>query len=127
MAPKSDATEPLKLVLGTRRSKLARIQTDMVAAALRKHDPNLQIEVRATDPKGDQDKNTALYDMADKNLWTGDLEALLEAKEVDAVVHCLKGWPEGWKWRRRLMSYRHANNRRRAIRHRRHPPARQPA
>jgi hydroxymethylbilane synthase len=92
MASKSDTTEPLKLVLGTRRSKLARIQTDMVAAALREFDPNLQIEVRATDPKGDQDKNTALYDMADKNLWTGDLEALLEAKEVDAVVHCLKGW-----------------------------------
>jgi hydroxymethylbilane synthase len=91
MASKSDTAEPLKLILGTRRSKLARIQTDMVAAALREFDPKLQIEVRATDPKGDQDKNTALYDMADKNLWTGDLEALLERKEVDAVVHCLKG------------------------------------
>jgi hydroxymethylbilane synthase len=91
MASDSGQTDPHKLVLGTRRSKLARIQTDMVAAALREHDPSLHIEVRATDPKGDQDKNTALYDMADKNLWTGDLEALLEAGEVDAVVNCLKG------------------------------------
>jgi hydroxymethylbilane synthase len=92
MASQPDSTAPLtRLVLGTRRSKLARIQTDMVAAALREHDPNLYIEVRATDPSGDRDKTTALYDMGDKNLWTGDLETLLDKGEVDAVVHCLKG------------------------------------
>jgi hydroxymethylbilane synthase len=96
MASKDGSTAPItRLVLGTRRSRLARIQTDMVGAALRKHDPNLHIKIRTTDPKGDQDKTTALYDMADKNLWTGDLEALLEKEEVDAVVHCLKGRWEG--------------------------------
>jgi hydroxymethylbilane synthase len=92
MVEQTDPAPPItRLTLGTRRSKLARIQTDMVVDALKKLYPELRVDVRATDPKGDRDKTTALYDMGDKNLWTGDLEALLEAGEVDAIVHSLKG------------------------------------
>ena len=82
---------------GTRRSRLARIQTDMVAAArCAKHDPNLHIEIRATDPKGEPGQNNGAVrhggqEPAGRATW----RHCWRRGEVDAVVHCLKGWWEG--------------------------------
>lgn len=49
------------------------------------------------DPLGDRDKTTALYKLSDgtpaKSLWTGELEDLLEKKELDLIVHSLKDMP----------------------------------
>jgi hydroxymethylbilane synthase len=81
------------LILGTRRSKLARIQTDMVSAALKSANASVDITVLATDPLGDRDKTTALYAMGDKSLWTGELEDLLVKSEIQAIVHALKDVP----------------------------------
>jgi hydroxymethylbilane synthase len=85
------ATEQIKITLGTRRSKLARVQTDIVADGLKSASDLVNVEIHATDPLGDRDKTTALYELNNKNLWTGELEELLEKGEVDAIVHSLKG------------------------------------
>jgi hydroxymethylbilane synthase len=108
---------PSKLVIGTRRSKLARIQADMVADFLRTANPSMTVDIAATDPIGDRDKTSALYEMTAfaqlsqaetrasdapgetssvntaalaKSLWTGELEEMLAKGDVDIVVHCLK-------------------------------------
>jgi len=82
-----------KLTIGTRRSRLARVQTDLVAAAIK----SIDIAIHAMDPLGDRDKTTALYKLSDgtaaKSLWTGELEELLEKKELDVIVHSLKDMP----------------------------------
>jgi hydroxymethylbilane synthase len=79
------------ITLGTRRSKLARVQTDMVVAQLAIQHPTLEVKVHAMDPLGDRDKTTALYKFGEKSLWTGELEELLEKGDVGGIVHSLKG------------------------------------
>lgn len=80
-----------KLNVGTRRSNLARVQTDVVVAALEKAYPDVKCNVHAMDPLGDRDKITALYNFNAKSLWTEELEVLLEGGELDCIVHSLKG------------------------------------
>lgn len=92
--------------IGTRRSKLARVQTDIVLEALQKAWPERTYEVVAMDPLGDRDKNTPLYAMGAKSLWTAELEVLLEhgmetrgkegqkADGLDIIVHSAKGEPD---------------------------------
>src|ERR1700761_3639489 len=87
--PPSDTSTTL--TVGTRRSQLARIQTDIVDAALKREFPNYNYKIHAMDPLGDRDKITALYNFNAKSLWTHELEALLEVGELDCIVHSLKG------------------------------------
>lgn len=88
----SVSAEPAKTItIGTRRSKLARVQTDLVLAALQKEYPSYTYKIHAMDPLGDRDKITALYSFNAKSLWTHELEALLEVGELDLIVHSLKG------------------------------------
>jgi hydroxymethylbilane synthase len=84
-------SKPERIILGTRRSALARKQTDIVEDTLQAVFPSLHVQIRESDPLGDRDKTTALYELNNKNLWTGELEDLLEVGEVDAIVHSLKG------------------------------------
>jgi hydroxymethylbilane synthase len=97
------AAGPSKTItIGTRRSKLARIQCDIVLASMQKEFPANDYKVHAMDPLGDRDKITALYKFNAKSLWTEELEVLLENGELDLIVHSLKGLsflPMG-AWRR---------------------------
>lgn len=88
-SPSDEATTTI--TIGTRRSKLARVQTDLVLAALQKEHPAYTYKIHAMDPLGDRDKITALYSFNAKSLWTHELEALLEVGELDLIVHSLKG------------------------------------
>jgi hydroxymethylbilane synthase len=89
----STSTSPTKTItIGTRRSKLARVQTDLVLAALQQEYPSYTYKIHAMDPLGDRDKITALYSFNAKSLWTHELEALLDVGELDLIVHSLKGW-----------------------------------
>lgn len=91
----SDSTSLPTVRLGTRKSMLARVQTDLVAKELRKAWPDRKYDIHAMSTMGDKDQKTALHEFNAKALWTTELEALLEAGEVDMIVHSLKGasWP----------------------------------
>ena len=77
--------------IGTRKSVLARVQTDIVAKELRKAWPDRKYEINAMSTMGDKDQKTALHEFNAKSLWTTELEELLESGELDLVVHSLKG------------------------------------
>lgn len=79
------------LRIGTRKSKLAVIQAEGIRDPLQAIAPHLSFEIEALRPLGDRDKTTALYDFGGKNLWTEELEELLNSGRLDVVVHCLKG------------------------------------
>jgi len=87
--PVTSTLPPVRL--GTRKSMLARIQTDIVCRDLRKAWPGRQYDIHAMNTMGDNDQKTALHDFNAKALWTTELEALLEKGEVDMIVHSLKG------------------------------------
>uniref|UniRef100_A0A8I3MGQ3 Porphobilinogen deaminase n=2 Tax=Canis lupus familiaris TaxID=9615 RepID=A0A8I3MGQ3_CANLF len=79
--------------VGTRKSQLARIQTDSVVAMLKALYPGLQFEIVAMSTTGDKILDTALSKIGEKSLFTKELEHALEKNEVDLVVHSLKDLP----------------------------------
>ncbi|RMD43549.1 hypothetical protein DV735_g1512, partial [Chaetothyriales sp. CBS 134920] len=80
--------------VGTRKSKLALIQTDLVVKALSTAWPDYTFNTKARDTAaGDVDKVTPFKDMPVKNLWTHDLETLLQKGELQLLVHSLKDVP----------------------------------
>ncbi|OBS58495.1 hypothetical protein A6R68_10360 [Neotoma lepida] len=79
--------------VGTRKSELARIQTDTVVAMLKTLHPGMQFEIIAMSTTGDKILDTALSKIGEKSLFTKELEYALERNEVDLVVHSLKDVP----------------------------------
>lgn len=77
--------------VGTRKSKLALAQTDLVVNSLKDAYPGCDFSIKSKDTAGDRDKLTALKNMTSKNLWTEELEELLAAGHLDIIVHSLKG------------------------------------
>ncbi|OCT56793.1 hypothetical protein XELAEV_18004422mg [Xenopus laevis] len=79
--------------VGTRKSQLARIQTDSVVEMLSKRFPSTRFEIVAMSTTGDKILDTALSKIGEKSLFTKELENALEKNEVDLVVHSLKDLP----------------------------------
>ncbi|KAM3921426.1 porphobilinogen deaminase [Leptodactylus fuscus] len=79
--------------VGTRKSQLARIQTDSVVEKLTNKFPQADFEIVAMSTTGDKILDTALSKIGEKSLFTKELENALERNEVDLVVHSLKDLP----------------------------------
>lgn len=77
--------------IGTRKSKLALLQTDIVLIALKKAWPEHNFTVQSKDTAGDRNTTIALREFTSKNLWTQDLEDLLVNGDLDLIAHSLKG------------------------------------
>ncbi|KIX08352.1 porphobilinogen deaminase [Rhinocladiella mackenziei CBS 650.93] len=89
-----DQTSRSTFNVGSRKSKLALIQTDLVVKALASTCPDNVYAIKARDTAaGDIDKITAFKDMAVKNLWTHELEVLMVEGQLDFLVHSLKDVP----------------------------------
>lgn len=80
------------LKLGTRKSKLAMVQANLVKHSLESLHSDLQVEIVGMSTAGDRDNSTSLYTLggADKGLWTKELETALLDNSVDMIVHSLK-------------------------------------
>lgn len=78
------------LRLGTRASLLARAQTDLVAAALLRHHPDLRIEILPMTTTGDRIQDRSLAEAGGKGLFTKELEDALLDGSIDAAVHSMK-------------------------------------
>lgn len=93
-APKTEGDGPTQsdFNVGTRKSKMALVQTEMVVAAAIDAFPKYSFATKARDTAaGDIDKTTPFKDMAVKNLWTHELETLMVEGHLDILVHALKG------------------------------------
>ena len=85
------------LRLGTRGSPLARLQTDLAAAAMRAVDPALAtdgaIEVVVIRTTGDRVTDRPLAEIGGKGLFCKEIEAALADRRIDVAVHSLKDLP----------------------------------
>jgi hydroxymethylbilane synthase len=94
-----ETTTQKPLVIGSRASKLAQIQTEIVHKALQAAHPDQAFEIRLMTTEGDRNQSQALYLLGGKALWTKDLEVGLLDGSIDLIVHCLKdvptSFPEG--------------------------------
>jgi hydroxymethylbilane synthase len=79
--------------IGTRASKLARAQAQMVQDALAATDPTLTFETVAMTTAGDRELHKQLTDWGYKGLFTKELEDDLLAGSIDIAVHSMKDMP----------------------------------
>ena len=79
--------------IGTRKSKLALIQTDIVKDKIKKAFPEVEVEIVKIDTKGDQILDKSLTSFGGKGVFTAELEAELLSGAVDIAVHSAKDMP----------------------------------
>lgn len=81
------------LRIGTRASKLALAQAEMVRDAIAARMPEMQIEIVAMTTAGDRELHKQLSDWGYKGLFTKELEDALLTDQVDIAVHSMKDMP----------------------------------
>lgn len=83
----------MKIVVGTRGSKLALVQTNWVVDELKKANPGIEFEVKVIKTKGDLITHLPLHKIGDKGLFTKEIEQQLLDKEIDLAIHSMKDMP----------------------------------
>ncbi len=80
------------LKVGTRKSKLAIAQTNLVLDELKKQDSSLEFEIVAIQTKGDQQHHKPLRDIFEqgKAAFTSQIEEELREVNIDFAVHSMK-------------------------------------
>lgn len=79
--------------IGTRKSVLALIQTDLVKEKIERAFPEIAVEIVKIDTKGDQILDRSLTSFGGKGVFTAELEAELLNGSVDIAVHSAKDMP----------------------------------
>jgi len=88
-----EAVASMKLRISSRQSDLARIQAYLVADALRRAHPGLEIEFRFRESLGDVNQHDPLWKMPERGVFTEDFLADLARGETDLIVHSWKDLP----------------------------------
>ncbi len=83
----------MKVIIGTRGSKLALWQTNRVRTLLKKQFPDVLFEIKIIKTTGDIDQKTPLSQIGGIGLFTKQLEKALANKEIDVAVHSFKDMP----------------------------------
>ncbi len=81
------------IVIGSRKSQLALVQTYWVKKELEKHVPEVEFEVEKMSTQGDKILDVALAKIGDKGLFTKELELGILNNQIDFAVHSLKDLP----------------------------------
>ena len=85
--------------IGTHKSRLAVWQAQRVAYLLRKHSPEIDVEVVGVSTLGDRDKATSLVGLGQVGVFTKEIEDALLDGRCDIAVHSFKdlatGLPDG--------------------------------
>jgi hydroxymethylbilane synthase len=79
--------------IGSRKSKLAMIQTREVMAKLQSLNPSYSFQIHEQETLGDKVLDVALSKIGDKGLFTQELEDGLRSSAIDFAVHSLKDLP----------------------------------
>ncbi|NAN01869.1 hydroxymethylbilane synthase [Staphylococcus epidermidis] len=82
-----------KLIVGSRRSKLALTQSQQFIDKLKFIDPSLDIEIKEIVTKGDKTVDKQLSKVGGKGLFVKEIQNELFNKEIDMAIHSLKDVP----------------------------------
>src|SRR5690554_4124646 len=86
-------SEPSRLVIATRASRLALWQAEHVQARLRVLYPDCEVSLLKMTTRGDQILDRTLSKVGGKGLFVKELEVALLASRADLAVHSLKDMP----------------------------------
>ncbi|AQQ52874.1 hydroxymethylbilane synthase [Planococcus lenghuensis] len=82
-----------KIIVGSRRSKLALTQTNWFIEEMKKAGAPFEFEVKEIVTKGDKIVDVTLSKVGGKGLFVKEIEQALENKEIDMAVHSMKDVP----------------------------------
>lgn len=89
-APVSTPWASRTITIGTRASKLALVQTEIVRAALLQLRPDLRVRVEHITTKGDLIQDRPLSEIGGNGLFVTQIESALRAGSIDLAVHSAK-------------------------------------
>ena len=84
---------PERIVIASRRSRLAMWQSEHVASELRRLYPQCEVGILSLTTRGDQIVDRPLAEVGGKGLFVKELEAALEEGRADLAVHSAKDVP----------------------------------
>lgn len=79
--------------IGSRESRLAVIQSEIVKQIIEKNHPGLEVVIVTMKTSGDRILDKALYEVGGKGLFVKELDTALRNGEVDIAVHSMKDMP----------------------------------
>ncbi len=79
-----------KIRVGTRKSLLAKIQTELAISYIGRFHNDLEFEIHHIETSGDKITNRPLYDIGGKALFTKEIDAAIIRGEVDIAIHSAK-------------------------------------
>ena len=82
-----------RLVIGSRGSRLALIQTNQVKDILQKTYPNVDISIEVIRTQGDIQRDKPLHELGGNTVFAREIEKHLLDKKIDLAVHSLKDLP----------------------------------
>jgi len=82
-----------KIRVGSRESKLAVIQSEIVIDYIKKNNKNIEVELITMTTTGDTILNSSLSKIGGKGLFVKELDKALIENKIDIAVHSLKDMP----------------------------------
>lgn len=82
-----------KIRIGSRKSRLAVIQTELVMDAIRETHPEIELELITMETTGDRRLDVTLDKIGGKGLFVKELDRALLEGRIDLAVHSLKDMP----------------------------------
>jgi hydroxymethylbilane synthase len=82
-----------RVVIGTRKSRLAMVQAEFTQARLGDAHPSVQFEIEGFTTTGDRILDRPIHDIGTKGLFTKELDVALLSGQIDLAVHSLKDLP----------------------------------
>lgn len=82
-----------KIIIGSRESKLAVVQSEMVKAHIERNVKEIQVEILTMKTTGDMILDRTLDKIGGKGLFVKELDKALLEKQCDITVHSLKDMP----------------------------------
>ena len=82
-----------KIIIGSRDSKLAVMQTELVMQQIRKYNPDLELELITLKTTGDLILTQTLDKIGGKGLFVKELDQALIDGRIDIAIHSLKDLP----------------------------------
>ncbi|AIS59962.1 hydroxymethylbilane synthase [Listeria ivanovii] len=86
-----------KIIVGSRRSKLALTQSGWVIARLKENYPSIDFEIKEIVTKGDRILDVTLSKVGGKGLFVSEVEQALSDGLIDFAVHSMKDVPSSLK------------------------------
>ncbi|MCI7767126.1 MAG: hydroxymethylbilane synthase [Oscillospiraceae bacterium] len=80
----------MKIRIGTRKSRLALAQTEMVVRALKSSRPDIETEIVEISSKGDRITDRPIHEINGKGVFSSELEERILSGDIDAAVHSAK-------------------------------------